>query len=52
MKKESHFNNSDLPIIEGKMYHLGLKPEELANHILIVGDPEGFLVLHRNTSTR
>ena len=40
MKKESHFNNSDLPIIEGKVYHLGLKPEELANHILIVGDPE------------
>ncbi len=36
MKKESHFNNSDLPIIEGKVYHLGLKPEELANHILIV----------------
>jgi len=40
LKKESHFNNSDLPIIEGKVYHLGLKPEELANHILIVGDPE------------
>jgi len=29
-----------LPLIEGKVYHLGLKPEELANHILIVGDPE------------
>ena len=40
MKKESNFNNSDLPIIEGKVYHLGLKPEDLANHILIVGDPE------------
>ena len=40
MKKESHFNNADLPIIKGKVYHLGLKPEDLANHILIVGDPE------------
>jgi len=40
LKKESNFNNSDLPIIEGKVYHLGLKPEDLANHILIVGDPE------------
>ncbi len=40
MKKKSHFNNSDLPIFEGKLYHLGLKPEDLANHILIVGDPE------------
>jgi uridine phosphorylase len=40
LKKESHFNNSDLPIIEGKVYHLCLKPEDLANHILIVGDPE------------
>jgi uridine phosphorylase len=40
LKMESHFNNSDLPIIEGKVYHLALKPEELASHMLIVGDPE------------
>ncbi|MEW6419719.1 MAG: nucleoside phosphorylase [Nitrospirota bacterium] len=40
MKKEFHFKTSDLPIFEGRVYHLGLKPEDLANHIIIVGDPE------------
>jgi uridine phosphorylase len=40
LKQESHFSNADLPIIDGRVYHLGLKPEDLANHILIVGDFE------------
>jgi uridine phosphorylase len=31
LKKESHFNNADLPIIKGRVYHLGLKPENLVN---------------------
>lgn len=40
MKNDRHFNASDLPIIDGRVYHLDLKPEELAKDIIIVGDPE------------
>lgn len=40
MKNEGFFRPSDLPIIDGKVYHLDLKPEELAKNIIIVGDPE------------
>lgn len=40
MKKGCHFKASDLPIIEGKVYHLDLTPEDLAKKIIIVGDPE------------
>jgi len=29
MKNEGFFRPSDLPIIDGKVYHLDLKPEEL-----------------------
>ena len=40
MENSRHFKASDLPIIDGKVYHLDLKPEELAKDIIIVGDPE------------
>ncbi|MEW6214202.1 MAG: nucleoside phosphorylase [Nitrospirota bacterium] len=40
MKNNDPFRPSDLPIIDGKVYHLDLKPEELAKNIIIVGDPE------------
>ncbi|MEW6117852.1 MAG: nucleoside phosphorylase [Nitrospirota bacterium] len=37
---EPPFNASDLPLVDGKVYHLGLRPEEIAKDIIIVGDPE------------
>ncbi|HET6513654.1 MAG TPA: hypothetical protein VFG09_00690 [Thermodesulfovibrionales bacterium] len=40
MKRDLLFKPSDIPIVEGRVYHLDLKPDELAKHILIVGDPE------------
>lgn len=40
MKNDVPFRHSDLPIRDGKVYHLDLKPEELAKDIIIVGDPE------------
>lgn len=40
MKNNTPFNPSDLPIINGKVYHLDLRPEDLAKDIIIVGDPE------------
>ncbi len=36
----SPFKPSDLPIVNGKVYHLDLKPEEISKNIIIVGDPE------------
>jgi len=40
MVRKAQFNPSDLPIVDGKVYHLNLRPGELAKDILIVGDPE------------
>ncbi len=40
MKNDGAFEPADLPITDGKVYHLGLGPEELADKIIIVGDPE------------
>jgi uridine phosphorylase len=40
MKSIGPYNVSDLPIFNNKVYHLDLKPEELAKNIIIVGDPE------------
>lgn len=40
MVKKTQLNPSDLPIIDGKVYHLNVRPGELARDILIVGDPE------------
>ncbi len=34
------FNASDLPIVDGKIYHLNLCAEDLADKIIIVGDPD------------
>lgn len=34
------FSASDLLIVDGAVYHLNLKPEELTNNILVVGDPD------------
>lgn len=39
MMKEEPFKPSDLPLRDGKVYHLDLKPEELAKNIILVGDP-------------
>ncbi len=40
MKNNRPLNASDLPIFDGKIYHLDLKPGEMAKDIIIVGDPE------------
>ncbi|MEW6109960.1 MAG: nucleoside phosphorylase [Nitrospirota bacterium] len=40
MTDNAPFSPSDLPLTNGKAYHLGLKPDELAKDIIIVGDPE------------
>jgi uridine phosphorylase len=40
MENRVNFRASDLPISEGRVYHLALSPEELAKDIIIVGDPE------------
>jgi uridine phosphorylase len=40
MKNGGPYNVSDLPIFDGKIYHLDLKPGEIAKDIIIVGDPE------------
>lgn len=34
------FHEADLPLKDGRVYHLGLKPEELAADIIVVGDPD------------
>ena len=33
------FNKSEIVIVNGKLYHLGIKKSDLAKNILIVGDP-------------
>ncbi len=40
MERIGPYNSSDLPIFNNRVYHLDLEPEELANNIIIVGDPE------------
>lgn len=40
MKNDISFKASDLPIINGKVYHLDLRPEEISKNLIIVGDPE------------
>jgi uridine phosphorylase len=34
------FHASDLPVFNNRVYHLDLRPGELANNIIIAGDPE------------
>jgi uridine phosphorylase len=40
-QRELPFKPSELPITsDGKIYHLDLRPEQVSNNLLIVGDPE------------
>ncbi len=34
------YSDADLPIVKGRVYHLDLAPSELADKIILVGDPE------------
>lgn len=34
------FSAAELPLRDGRIYHLDLVPEELASHVIVVGDPE------------
>jgi len=34
------FSAAELPLREGRIYHLDLLPEELASHVIVVGDPD------------
>jgi uridine phosphorylase len=34
------FSPDDLPMVNGRVYHLDLAPEELAQHVVVVGDPD------------
>jgi uridine phosphorylase len=34
------YSDADLPIVKGRVYHLDLAPSELADKIIIVGDPD------------
>lgn len=38
--KKTFIKVSDLPLRDGRVYHLDLGPEEMAKNIIIVGDPE------------
>ena len=38
--REQPFHPPDLPLVNGKVYHLRLAPGELSEDLLIVGDPE------------
>lgn len=40
MQYDDPFSSADLPIVDGRVYHLDLKPDELARDIILVGDPE------------
>ena len=33
------FTAADLPIVAGRVYHLSIRPEDLANEVIVVGDP-------------
>jgi len=38
--REQPFHGPDLPLIDGRVYHLRLAPGELSEDIIVVGDPE------------
>ncbi len=42
------FHPPDLPIVNGRVYHLNLAPGELAEDVLIVGDPHRALFIARS----
>lgn len=37
--------SDDLPVVNGRVYHLDLAPEELARYVIVVGDPDRVPVL-------
>ncbi|WP_318258144.1 phosphorylase family protein [Geobacter anodireducens] len=41
----NRLNPDDLPVADGRVYHLDLAPEELARHVIVVGDPDRVPVL-------
>jgi uridine phosphorylase len=41
----SNYSESDLIINNGRIYHLGIAPEELAARVILVGDPDRVTVL-------
>ena len=46
--REGEFHPPDLPVINEKVYHLNLSPGELAEDIIIVGDPHRVTFIARN----
>ncbi|WP_457600786.1 nucleoside phosphorylase [Hydrogenivirga sp.] len=46
--REQSFHPPDLPVINGKVYHLNLAPGELAPDIIVVGDPHRVGFIARN----
>jgi len=42
------FSAADLPIVDGKVYHLDIKPDQLAQNVILVGDPDRVPVLAKN----
>jgi uridine phosphorylase len=40
MTRNGPYNTSDLPVFNNKVYHLDLQPDEIAQDIIIAGDPE------------
>jgi uridine phosphorylase len=40
MDNTGPYNTSDLPVFNNRVYHLDLAPEEIAQNIIIVGDPD------------
>jgi len=43
--ENSAFTAAELPLRNGRIYHLDLVPEELAAHIILVGDPDRVPIL-------
>jgi uridine phosphorylase len=37
---KSSFSRDDLPVVNGRTYHLDLAPEDLAGDVILVGDPD------------
>ena len=40
METTRRLSSDDLPVVKGRVYHLDLAPEELAQDIVVVGDPD------------
>ena len=42
---QAEYTEADLPIVDGKIYHLSITAEQLAQNIILVGDPDRVPVL-------